>query len=172
MERAYYVVRPGQLLDVLVAKDEAISRQRSEIFKALRQASLATGCSAKTCLIDRNACVGLVFDRGKPPSYLCSWKRVGPDTWWPRSRTKVGKTIAGVFSFAQPTDLEDVLPPDVECCMKVGDKFFIMGSYDEMRADEPMLPDVVSVHLERIKPSAFQRLLDEHNAEEKDERCS
>ena len=163
MERAYYVVGQGAVRDALVAKEAEVAGQRKEIFKALRQAALATGCNPEVCMVERNACVGLVFDRGKPPSRLCRWRKVGRDTYWPVASTKAGKMVAAVFSFAKPADLEDALPFAVEACLKVGDDFFVTKTYDEMLADEPDFPGEAKGHLARIKPSAFQQALNRHN---------
>jgi hypothetical protein len=163
MERAYYIVKPGVIRDQLLFREASIERQRREIFKALKQVALATGCNPATCLIERNVCIGLVFDRGLPPAYLCKWKKVGQDTYWPRAGTKAGKTIADVFKFAEPRELDDALP-SMESCSRVGDHFVVTGTYDEMRADEPLIPEGLEEHLERIRPSQFQKMLDAHNA--------
>ncbi len=161
MERAYYIVRPSQALDALEVQARRIEGQRSEIFKALKQVALATGCNPTTCLIERNACVGLLFDRGKPPELICKWKKVGNDTYWPR-KSKAGRAIEAVFAFARPADLEDVLPAEVEFCVNLGDKFIVTGTYDEMRADEPaFVLSFPSGALDRIRPSRFQLLVDE-----------
>lgn len=186
MERAYYIVGEGPILDAATEAREKVESQKKELFALLKQTSVETGCNPATCLFQDGKCIGLVFDRGDPPEYLCAWKKVGKGAWWPKVTTPKGREIVKRFKLKSPAKMEDAIPNtsafqylcekgsmyvpaimfvELEGASEYEDRLHLILStpYDEMWSDGPALTDEEILQFRRIKPREFRELMDSHN---------
>src|ERR1035437_3289312 len=182
MEKAYYLVKDGSIKKAALVTKSKMDEERVVLFALLKQIAIETGCNPATCLLDRGKCVGLVFDRGDPPGYLCKWRKVSKGAWWPKQTTSKGKEIVKRFEVSKPSDLNDTIPKSeafhdlyakgmlyvvtmvhLEPSTSSKGLFVLVTPYDEMHSDGPLLTKQEASQLKRIKPREFQVYLDMHN---------
>lgn len=182
MERAYYIVSPGELRTEVLKVQQMVEEAKKRLFDNLKLTAVETGCNSALCLMQDGQCVGLVFDRTPPPDSLCGWKKVDPErAWWPKQNTKKGKEIAKRFSDILPTTLlVSAIPEHLNKWLLEGnvahksdllisetldEKNYVILTipYNEMSMEGPELTAEDKIYLTRIAPVEFSRLLQSHN---------
>lgn len=173
MERAYYIVESGEIRDAIIAQDAKMVSQRQAQADIVKELSKEIGCRTDKWLVNREVCVGILFEN-KPPMDICGWKRLDQGAWWPKKNTPNGKRIAARFNGFKRMTHVDVLPSLPVFDWKLaagrayypgasyfGGKVIVTVPYDEMKGDGPELPEDISKHFVRIKAWEFNKMVEE-----------